>query len=902
VCALLAGLLSLHAAAAFAQGSTATVEIRFEPPRDAATDGAAVPIRLESLADPAHAWSAQVARGERVRFRMVPPGRYRLVSGSVERPIEVASGDELTVSVTRNQPRPSAGAETTSLRVSARDRTAYGTRFTGDSLQLLPDSGGVYGLIERADPLVVTDLMEGGGAYLNPQRLGASGASWTQTTFRLGDADITDPDRTGFPMLYPSLNAFEAVSVATAGVHPDTYGSGTAVMLTPRMPASAWQRTIEFNSSPPAFQSVNPLPGAPSAARLRNAAGGSFVASGPLTDRLGLHLTADVVRATRVEREDATELTSSIVNLSAHLVYKASERDDVRIFATGDRLSMPSITRAMLVDPTLEHRERSLLVTSTWNRARQAGLAWSASFTLAQTSSTPPLAGESVTGTMERLRDGPVYELAAAGESRSRRASIGWRAEAVSRRWLGLRHHPEFGVSASLTGVKRQAPGSSLIGELVDGEPARAWQYSSEGSPSRWSGNEAAVWATDEIAITPRIDLDLALRASTAGAGRAGDDARIRWSTLSPSILGTWRAINNGWLTFLAGFATYGARLPLNYMAFGDPHALTGSISRWSDLNRDGLLQSGEVGTTVAATGPCCANGRLNTIDENIRSPRMKEVRAALQTRLSEHIVLRLGGTDRRQYRLPQAINLANVHPSYSLTHVPDKALDQLVDADDQLLPIWNRLPASFNTDSYVLQTVDHNSARDHGLDLVLERAYDGRWGTLIGATAHKSEGIGGNRGFRADENDQGVIGEVFSDANAQTFARGRLFFERGYIVKWLAMYQLPFGLRGGSVARYQDGQHFSRVVIARDVNQGVDFVPALPRGLTRFTYTFTLDTRMEKQLPIRSRRAVLVLDIFNLLNTNNEIEEDEVTGPAFRNPTAVQPPRSVRLGLRVTF
>ena len=39
----------------------------------------------------------------------------------------------------------------------------------------------------------------------------------------------------------------------------------------------------------------------------------------------------------------------------------------------------------------------------------------------------------------------------------------------------------------------------------------------------------------------------------------------------------------------------------------------------------------------------------------------MKEVRAVLQTRLSEHIILRLGGTDRRQYNLPQLVNLANV-------------------------------------------------------------------------------------------------------------------------------------------------------------------------------------------------------------------------------------------------
>ena len=131
---------------------------------------------------------------------------------------------------------------------------------------------------------------------------------------------------------------------------------------------------------------------------------------------------------------------------------------------------------------------------------------------------------------------------------------------------------------------------------------------------------------------------------------------------------------------------------------------------------------------------------------------------------------------------------------------------------------------------------------------------------------------------------------------------RGRLFFERGYVAKWSAIYQLPYGLRGGTVARYADGQHFSRVVIARDVQQGLDFVPALPRGLTRYTYAFTLDTRLEKQITLSGRRVALVLDVFNLLNTNNEVEEDEVTGPAFRDATAVQPPRSVRFGFRLAF
>ena len=173
------------------------------------------------------------------------------------------------------------------------------------------------GLIERSDPLVVTDLMEGGGTCLNPQRLGASGASWTQTSFRLGDADLTDPDRTGFSMLYPNLNALEAVSITTAGGHPDAYGSGTMVMLTPRMPASTWQRTFEFIASPSGFPVSQSF-----AQRSRAGAPSPFGQRlvrplRPVTERLGLHLRQP--RGIRPGRALwTTELPSNVATLSGH--------------------------------------------------------------------------------------------------------------------------------------------------------------------------------------------------------------------------------------------------------------------------------------------------------------------------------------------------------------------------------------------------------------------------------------------------------------------------------------------------------------------------------------------------------------------------------------------------------
>jgi hypothetical protein len=91
-------------------------------------------------------------------------------------------------------------------------------------------------------------------------------------------------------------------------------------------------------------------------------------------------------------------------------------------------------------------------------------------------------------------------------------------------------------------------------------------------------------------------------------------------------------------------------------------------------------------------------------------------------------------------------------------------------------------------------------------------------------------------------------------------------------------------------------------VVVAEGLNQGTEPIPTYPRGGQRFTFTGTLDARVEWRLSRDARALGLVLEAFNLANMANEVEEDIATGPAFRTITAVQPPRVIRVGLRVGF
>jgi hypothetical protein len=85
-------------------------------------------------------------------------------------------------------------------------------------------------------------------------------------------------------------------------------------------------------------------------------------------------------------------------------------------------------------------------------------------------------------------------------------------------------------------------------------------------------------------------------------------------------------------------------------------------------------------------------------------------------------------------------------------------------------------------------------------------------------------------------------------------------------------------------------------------MSTGPEIVQAYRVGRTRYTYTATVDLRVEKAWRIGARRIALRLDGYNITNHRNEVEEDILTGPTFRQSTAVQPPVTVRVGFRIDF
>ena len=214
---------------------------------------------------------------------------------------------------------------------------------------------------------------------------------------------------------------------------------------------------------------------------------------------------------------------------------------------------------------------------------------------------------------------------------------------------------------------------------------------------------------------------------------------------------------------------------------------------------------------------------------------------------------------------------------------------------------VYNRPPASYGRDRYLLTNQVGDPARSWGVEASVRASTD-RFTILFGGTLTEAYGPAAAVGFLPTENDQDVLGNLFVDPNAATEARGQLFPDRSHTIKLAGIYQFPWQIRFGAIARYQDGQPFARLVVVPNLIQGPTAVRSYANGGSAFTYTGTLDIRVQKVFTTGPSQVAAVLDVYNLPNLGNEVTEHVVSGAMFRTPTALQPPRTAVVGVRVTF
>jgi len=785
------------------------------------------------------------------------------------------------------------------------ERPPLGSSITVDALGALPASANLFALLDTAVPDVIADRLDTGGlSAADPARIGAHGSTWTQTLFTLGDVDITDPSGSGTPLIVPGVDAWARVDVATGLMPIDRNAPGLAVTLIPRQASADWFRRLDLMASPPALNAGGATWIPPSITRLDTWLHANLLGAGPIVrDKLGVFMTVAATRSTHFERSSVARIDANVASAFINLVATPRAADDIRTVAWLQRSRDPIANHAALGQPNAGEEDVGVHAQSTWEHrfaGRDASVRAFAGFTTRNR--TNELAAPAF-AVVERLRDGPIPNLLDDGPGISRAWSLGARVRGPRAAAGAGRHDLAAGVEIANGFMSTSSSFAGRVGELINGMPARLWEFSDPREPSRWRTTTVSAYAGDTVALAPRVTINGALRFEASSGSRQADQAPVvSWRNWFPRAGVHWAVIDFWQLGTFGQYSRYGHRLPLRDLAYGDPTAPSGTVFRWNAPIGTTALQPGAIGPLVQRVGPGThGDASFSAIDPGLRRPVMDEMILGFEARPHPSTFVRLAAIGRRERHLIGVVDIGVPQSTYSTIGVPDPGIDLIGSADDQILIFYNRSPNTFGADRYLLTNPSDDVTSFVGADFTgqvqAKRLY-----VLAGVTAGRSEGLSANRGFGPRENDAAVLGEVYINPNARGHAQGRVFTERGYTIKTATAYQFPRDVTFGLVGRYQDGQHFARLVIVPGLNQGAEAVRAFRNGRTRFTFSMTVDARLQKRFTIGGYGVTAVLDAYNVLNQALEVEEFSVTGATSRLTSAVQPPRVVQLGVRIPF
>jgi hypothetical protein len=736
--------------------------------------------------------------------------------------------------------------------------------YTADILRDLPAGGNLFALLEAAQPEITTDRFNSGGLNAGAaEKAGAFLGSWSQTHYRIGDVPISSPVD-GTPMLFPELAWWSRITVATGLMPSDTSATALAISLEPIAPSDRWTATLELGGSGGALSQAGSADRPPAIQALDNWSQTSAIASGRMMGgRLGLLLGGARSSSTTVER-----------NREAPRVQTGS------VFAHATFALSPSKTINALTwfSDSSVHMQASLRQGQQWRVFT--------GFTERSTENSVPVSGRL---SVDRLANGPVPLLVDRG-GHERRAIAGIRAS----RQLS-RHALAFGGDAERTSCSAAPTFTGAIEEKVDGAPARIWYYSSPGVESHRRGYAVNAFVSDRVPLSNMVTLDASLRFESTGGSAEGAAQGIHWNSLLPGVYLNWDLGTKWQMRLVTGASRSADQMKLGLLAYGDPAGASADVYRWEGVPLSGAPVVGRVGP---GTG---GSAGFVQIDPDLKRPIMDQFALGIEARLYPKFLVKVFGLARRHTPQIHVFNQGVPIDGYSTFTIPDDNADLVKPDDDQLLTIYNRRRDMFGADRYLLTNPDVMGA---GMGSVvvsgeLTTKYVLFW---MAGTALLSDAQAGNRGFNAVENDMASNGEIFANPNAETYARGQMFNDRMYTIKTHSVVTLPHDLRVGVIGRYQDGQPFSRMVIVPGLNQGTEMIRSFATGRSRFTFRATLDVRVTRRVAMPGGELGLFLEGFNLLNHSNEVEEYVVTGPRFRETTAVQPPRSFHLGARITF
>jgi len=143
---------------------------------------------------------------------------------------------------------------------------------------------------------------------------------------------------------------------------------------------------------------------------------------------------------------------------------------------------------------------------------------------------------------------------------------------------------------------------------------------------------------------------------------------------------------------------------------------------------------------------------------------------------------------------------------------------------------------------------------------------------------------------------------------NARINSSGPNMYDCPHTVHMNGTYTLPFwrGLSVSGTYRYSSGGAWGRTAVVTGLQQGTQTIRIETRGTRRTPALSQANVRFEQTFRPRASRLVLAVqaDVFNVTNQgiDSKLRANEASGATLGAPTLWSDPRTLRLGVRVSF
>ena len=311
----------------------------------------------------------------------------------------------------------------------------------------------------------------------------------------------------------------------------------------------------------------------------------------------------------------------------------------------------------------------------------------------------------------------------------------------------------------------------------------------------------------------------------------------------------------------------------------------------WVDRNGNLKLDPGEL-TLTNFTG---FSGVFPRMDSGASRPYSDEMNIGVDHQLVRDFAVSVS-YHRRQHRNGLGIvDLAR--PSSAYTAVARTYNDP--QRGPQTLTVYSLDPALVTRRDRVITNVDVLESNYDGVLFSFNKRMSNRWQMLGGLTLQKHEGFNHsgtytNPGSNTDLNNPNY--RLNRDGSA-------IFTDIPWSFNLSGSYQLPYEVQLSGKYQARDGDPLMRTITIAGLPQGSDVVWVQPRGVDRTeTVNKFLDMRVMKRFQLGTARLEGSVDVFNLLNGNHVLAQNEGIGTTIGRPSRILAPRIVRLGATLHF